>query len=528
MPSVTVVSSTGVEKQVSTLANFNIEVYGRGARPKVGTVETNIAFLTGKGPAPRPVADPFPQYVTGDELVIEVSRAVEAAGGGSGAPDASTSVKGKLRLAGPLAGTADAPTVFGLSSTAALREYVQDTIADTVIPSTYDDPAGKVTVTGVGGGSGSGTSAFRYLEDFGAVGDGVTDDTAAITAAKDAGLAGKVLVAARGKRYRHTGVVTFAESGITVTGGGRFVATDPTKASVTFTGSNVTVDDFSVEVVRGSSARLDPYAAQALLFKGCTNLFLRDVGSLGSAATQIFLTGVTDARLVNCWGKDSLADGLHVTGGSRRVKILDWRSEKPGDDGAATVSYEERAGQFDGGLCTDIEWVRPSVSGQIDKGRGIAVVGGKDVKITGFRTSTTWGPGLYFGCEPYGDHPTYGIDGVEVTGGIIRKANQKSVQGPDGSILIASSRGGTDAAGNPWGIARATVEDVAVFDTKSSSPWEVGAYTENGGVLSAILLRKILITNPATAPGGIVYVPASVSAAVTRQDIRKAPTTVDA
>jgi hypothetical protein len=39
-------------------------------------------------------------------------------------PDATSLVKGKLRLTGPLGGTADAPLVFGFDSIADLEEWI--------------------------------------------------------------------------------------------------------------------------------------------------------------------------------------------------------------------------------------------------------------------------------------------------------------------------------------------------------------------------------------------------------------------
>lgn len=87
-------------------------------------------------------------------------------------PDASTTVKGKVQLAGDLAGTAGAPTVPGLAGKAAtvhthistdvtdFAESVDDRVAALVkaganVTVTYDDTAGTLTIASTASGGGA-------------------------------------------------------------------------------------------------------------------------------------------------------------------------------------------------------------------------------------------------------------------------------------------------------------------------------------------------------------------------------------
>ncbi|MFC7574283.1 glycosyl hydrolase family 28-related protein [Klenkia terrae] len=58
------------------------------------------------------------------------------------------------------------------------------------------------------------------VTDMGAVGDGVTDDTAAVQAALDSAGRGDTVLLPAGRTFVQTRVLTVANAGVTVTGGG--------------------------------------------------------------------------------------------------------------------------------------------------------------------------------------------------------------------------------------------------------------------------------------------------------------------
>jgi hypothetical protein len=99
-------------------------------------------------------------------------------------PDAAVGVKGILSLNGDLAGTATAPTVPGLASKIAIVNQALN------------------------------------VKDYGAVGDGVADDTAAIQAALNAVTVGGRAVYLPAGRYKVTSTLTVTQDGTTIFGDG--------------------------------------------------------------------------------------------------------------------------------------------------------------------------------------------------------------------------------------------------------------------------------------------------------------------
>jgi hypothetical protein len=424
--------------------------------------------------------------------------------------DATTTTKGVVQLAGDLGGTAAAPTVPGLAGKAntAHTHPVGDLTATGTRDATtvlYGDNTWKVP------SGGGGFAGFVRPEDHGAVGDGVADDTTALQNAITALTTGKALYLSPGRRYTHSAVLTFATDGTGVIGGGTLLATAEATSAVKFTGDNIFAADVTFELAT-STARFDPYEYQKVLLDGANGFVGINLRSKNSSATGYFITRTDGFTLICCEIDLSRADGFHVTGGSKSGLVLFPVSRRPGDDGFAVVSY---TGGSDPGLCENIAITGPQVYDQTARGRGVAVVGGKNVIYRDIFVDRSWGPGVYFGCEPYGGNPTYGVDGARVSGGIIRRAHSTSDIG-NGAILVASSRSGEV-------IANSTIENLDVFDTArdraSALPFEIGAYTENGGLVSNLLMRHIRATN-GNATGTLLYSPLSTSD-FTRHDLTR-------
>lgn len=119
----------------------------------------------------------------------------------------------------------------------------------------------------------NGSKAAKYPERFGAVGNGVTDDTASINSALADLQPGEHLVFESGKTYLHSGELTVSVDGVTLRGGGTLLATTPDNACVRVDADNVTVD--------GLTLKLKPIAATTLS------------GSLSSGTTSVVLASDT-------------------------------------------------------------------------------------------------------------------------------------------------------------------------------------------------------------------------------------------
>jgi hypothetical protein len=497
------------------------------------------AFLAGS-PAPVP-----PNYVTVEELGTAGSperaaavAAVEAADpvapvgawdfaqaptvggspiGGSTDPEVVRDTMAAALVAGAnvtiiVDDVADTITVAATDTNTTDPEVVRDTIGAALVAGanvtiTPDDVADTITIAASGG---SGFAGYVRPEDHGAVGDGVADDTTALENAILALSTGKALYLSPGRTYTHTTVLTIATDGVGIIGAGKLLGTAELTSALKITGDKVFVSDITVETV--STQRLHPYENQRFLADGANGLVAVNVKSVKSSGTGFFLTRCDGFTLINCSAEDSWGDGFHITGGSKNGTLVMPLARRTGDDGVAVVSYE---GKSDPGLCENIDIIRPVVLDQTVRGRGVTVVGGKNIRYHHIFVDRCWGPGVYFGCEPYGDNPTHGIDGAIVSGGTVRRAHFTSDIG-NGAILVASSR-------KDQFISNSIIENLDVFDTAaeraSALPYEIGAYTENGGVISNLLMRNIRATN-GNATGSLLYTPLSTHD-FTRHDLTR-------
>ena len=136
----------------------------------------------------------------GQVLVFDTSSAawIPNTISGTAVPDATTTVKGIVQLAGDLGGTAAAPTVTGLSTKAADSAVVHNTGAETVAgiktfsaspivptPTTASQAATKAYVDTIAGGGS--TADPTSVVTFGADPTGVADSTSAFQSAINAG-----------------------------------------------------------------------------------------------------------------------------------------------------------------------------------------------------------------------------------------------------------------------------------------------------------------------------------------------------
>ncbi|MEJ5945314.1 glycosyl hydrolase family 28-related protein [Pseudokineococcus basanitobsidens] len=299
-------------------------------------------------------------------------------------------------------------------------------------------------------------------EDFGAVGDGSADDTAAVQEALDALEPGQRLELADGAVYATSDVLVLSVPDVEVTGDAELRATDEERSSFRVEGDDVTISDVTLTTPQ-TTRRWDALEQQRLLLEGTRGVELRDVTVRGSAAAGVFVAGgSSDFLLDGVVVQGTRADGIHITQGSSDGRLVDVRTQDTGDDGVAVVSYAQ-----DGAPSARIEVDSPVVDGT--DARGISVVGGEDVTWTDVDVSGTAAAGIYVATE--GD-PYFTTDtrGVVVDGGRVTDANTD--EGTDhGAVLLFD--GSDDSS-----LADVVVRDVDVRGTRESASRQVGVIGE--------------------------------------------------
>ncbi len=267
------------------------------------------------------------------------------------------------------------------------------------------------------------------VTDFGAKGDGSTDDTAALVDAVAALQPGATLYFPSGD-YVVERLYMANLNGFRVLGAGAtLTGSDPAKTIVRL--ANCSFFEVRGLNVHHAAATTRNSTGYGFNLSGCTDYSLASNVVYGTAAAGILSFGGNRGTVTGNTVRDNLADGIHHTGGSQNISVVGNHTDNTGDDGIAVVSY-----QSDGAVCSNIAITGNTVARS--KARGIAVVGGKSVTITGNNILTTRSAGLYIAQE--NSWNTYGVTSVVATGNSIKEANTYlSPTGQMASIHIAGT-----------------------------------------------------------------------------------------
>lgn len=320
------------------------------------------------------------------------------------------------------------------------------------------------------------------VASFGAVGDGRTDDTAALTTALGSLRSGDRLTFAAGKTYLHDAVLSVSTPGVQLTGAATLRATREQTSAVKIDADDVAVDGLTLAMGE-TTKRWDSDDQMKLYLAKHSGIHLREVTVEGSAAAGIFVSGSGRFVLDHVRVTGTRADGIHMTQGAHDGTVVAPTTRDTGDDGVAVVSYAQ-----DGPPCTRIRVISPHVTGS--KARGISVVGGTDVTWTDIDVADSAAASVYLAAE--GDpYYTTTDERVRVTGGRISGANRDT--GIDhGAVLVYNGR--KDEV-----LRDITVSGLSVSGTRASASRQVGIITEQqGGAVGVNLTGFALTGGPAT------------------------------
>ncbi|MFN8723754.1 MAG: carbohydrate-binding domain-containing protein [Rhodospirillales bacterium] len=279
-------------------------------------------------------------------------------------------------------------------------------------------------------------TSFVSITDFGARGDGRTDNTAAIQRAFDtAKAAGKSVYIPEGV-FAHAGVLR--ADGVSIDGAGAksvLHATNASKSALFVTGDGVKVTDMTLSSVSGT--RISSYDASGLVMSGTKNFLVENVTVKGPCGAGIILHGASYGTVKGSTVMDTGADSIHMVAKSNHLTITGNNVIRSGDDGISVVSYQKH-----GGPVSDIVVSGNSVQGN-DWARGLSVVGGQNVQLLGnFVKSTADHAGVYIAQET--SYQTFGVSNVLVKGNHLVDTGGMSTG--QGAITIYNA-GGADVRG---------------------------------------------------------------------------------
>jgi hypothetical protein len=265
---------------------------------------------------------------------------------------------------------------------------------------------------------------------------------------------------------------------VTISGGGVLLATDEEHSAVQVNADDVTLSGITVQTARTTQRWTAPEQTGVWL-DGHSGVVLTDVTVIGSASAGVFVQGTQNFTITGAHVRDTRADGIHMTAGAAHGLVQDVLTENTGDDGVAVVSYSDDREQ-----AQDIRIDAPHVHGNTN-GRGVTVVGGKDVTVTDVDIRDTAAAAIYVACER-GSYDTRVPSNVTVTGGTVEHANQER-DVDHGAVLIYNAQGSQP-------LSNVTVSDIAISDTRSSASRQVGLISDDDGPITGVTLSGLSFT----------------------------------
>lgn len=290
------------------------------------------------------------------------------------------------------------------------------------------------------------------LEERGAVGDGVTDDSNAIEATIALMRPGDRLVPLSNKIYAHSRIIDLNIAGIQVIGG-TFKALNSAQCAMYLTSPGVVVA-YTTKIVP-ESARTNTQPSHSFVMRGAGQT-LHHVTADGAGGCGIFVFGATDYLIDSPLVKNTQADGIHNTYGSTRGTIRSPRIYNTGDDYLAFVSYAGDPAPVTNVRAID---VYADCAGQTN-GRGISVVGGEDIEVENYKIIDSWGASIYINIETA--YPSRAIQRIRFKRGEIIRPNRGWGVGPNHGAILISNQGPTYAADD------IQIQDVTVKDSGDS------------------------------------------------------------
>jgi hypothetical protein len=296
----------------------------------------------------------------------------------------------------------------------------------------------------------AGTGSIRSVTEFGATPNDATDDTAAIQRALDSLQSGQTLAFPAG-RYLHNKRLRVRVAGLTLRSDGATLhATNPDDTALLVQADNTAIHSFTFTAVTDVRRGAPWHSAIAVYLDNGDGTLrtIRNTVIQGNRITYGGAPGTPQANSSSAGGimllradgfliadntvERTLADGIHITSGSRNGRILRNTVRETGDDMIAVVSYAGTGAaalgtvaqlkanwttRVDQKLNRNILIAGNTVGGQY-WGRGITVVGGRAVTIRNNQLDNIpVGAAILLAREA--NYETFGVNDVLVRGNTI-------------------------------------------------------------------------------------------------------------
>lgn len=177
------------------------------------------------------------------------------------------------------------------------------------------------------------------VKDFGAKGDGSTDDQAALQKAFDQAKATGKSVWIPAGTYNHSDVIK-VDGGVKVSGAGDQTvlhATNASKAAIELTGSNSALS--YVKLTADSATRIPNAEASDVWINHADYAQVSHVTAVGSGANSVTVDASTHSIVDHILGVGSNADGIALLNGSQHNTIKNSIVRQAGDDSFSDDSY---------------------------------------------------------------------------------------------------------------------------------------------------------------------------------------------